>query len=272
MKKKSSPLEIAYLAVILLILYAPILMLMYQSFTAVDIHAPKAERKAFTFDWYVRLFNNPTIMDALKTTLLIAVMAAVIATAVGTLAAIGLYGMKHGMRSLVLNVTYLPVINPDIVTGVSLMILFTFMQLRLSFWTMLMAHLVFDIPYVILAVMPRLTRLDRNVYEAALDLGATPGCALRRVILPEVMPGVITGLLLAFTLSIDDFVISYFTSSDVQNLSMYIFAAARRGVNPSMYALMTLMFVTVLALLIVVNVRAERAAQKNEAKARVRSY
>jgi spermidine/putrescine transport system permease protein len=270
-KKKSSALETVYLGLILLILYAPILVLMYQSFTAVDIHAPREGQGGFTFQWYVRLFSNPTILAALQTTVLIAVLAAAISTVIGTLAAIGLYGMRHGMRTAVLNVTYLPVINPDIVTGVSLMILFTFMQLRLSFWTMLMAHLVFDIPYVMLAVMPRLTQLDRSVYEAALDLGATPGYALRKVILPEIMPGVVTGLILAFTLSIDDFVISYFTSSDVQNLSMYIFSASKHGINPAMYALMTLMFATVLVLLIIVNIRAERTAQKNNAKLRVKA-
>lgn len=270
MKRKHSALENAYLGLVLAFLYAPILVLVVQSFFA----ASKKSRVLgdFTFEWYLHLFRNAEILAALKTTILIAILASIIATVVGTLAAIGLYGMKHGMRSLVLNVTYLPVINPDIVTGVSLMILFTFMQLRLSFWTMLMAHLVFDIPYVILAVMPRLTRLDRSVYEAALDLGATPGYALRKVILPEIMPGVITGFILAFTLSIDDFVISYFTSENVQNISMFIYSQARRGINPAMYSLMTLMFVTVLALLIVVNVRAERAAQKNEAKMRVRSY
>jgi spermidine/putrescine transport system permease protein len=269
MKKKSSALENVYLGLILAFLYAPILVLAVLSFNS---SKSRAAWGGFTLDWYARLFRDPVILSALQTTLLIAVMAALISTFVGTLAAIGLYGMKHGVRTAVLNVTYLPVINPDIVTGVALMILFTFMRLRLSFWTMLMAHLVFDIPYVILAVMPKLTQLDRHVYEAALDLGATPGYALRKVILPEIMPGVVTGLILAFTLSIDDFVISFFTSSDVQNLSMYIFSAARRGINPAMYALMTLMFITVLALLIVVNVRAEKAAQKNEAKLRVKSY
>jgi spermidine/putrescine transport system permease protein len=266
MKKLAASLaKYGYLGLILVFLYAPIFVLGVFSFSN---SKSRAVWGGFTLRWYGNLFTNPVILDALKTTLLIAVMASVIATVVGTLAAIGLYGMKHGMRTVVLNVTYLPVINPDIVTGVSLMILFTFMQLRLTFWTMLMAHLVFDIPYVILSVMPRLTRLDRSVYEAALDLGATPGYALRKVLIPEIMPGVVTGLILAFTLSIDDFVISYFTSADVQNLSMYIFSAARRGINPSMYALMTLMFVTVLSLLIIVNVRAERAAQKAEAKLR----
>jgi spermidine/putrescine transport system permease protein len=267
MKKMiSSVMKYSYLGLILVFLYAPIFVLAVFSFSN---SKSRATWGGFTFKWYEHLFRDPVILDALRTTLLIAVMASVIATLVGTLAAIGLYGMKHGMRSLVLNITYLPVINPDIVTGVSLMILFTFMQMKLTFWTMLMAHLVFDIPYVILAVMPRLTQLDRNVYEAALDLGAMPGYALRKVIIPEIMPGVITGLILAFTLSIDDFVISFFTSADVQNLSMYIFSAARRGINPSMYALMTLMFITVLTLLIIVNVRSERAAQKAEAKLKV---
>jgi spermidine/putrescine transport system permease protein len=270
MKKKQSAIENVYLGLMLAFLYAPILMLVVQSFFT----ASKKSRVLgeFTFRWYINLFRNAEILNALQTTLLVAILASVIATVVGTLAAIGLYGMKHGIRSLMLNVTYLPVLNPDIVTGVSLMILFTFMRMRLSFWTMLMAHLVFDIPYVILSVMPRLTRLDRSLYEAALDLGATPGYALRKVILPEIMPGVVTGFILAFTLSIDDFVISYFTSTQEQNISMYIYSQAKKSINPSMYALMTLMFLTVLALLIVVNVRAERAAQKNEAKMRARSY
>lgn len=262
MKRALSFFKGTYLALMLAFLYAPILMLMVFSFSN---SRSRATWGGFTLRWYTNLFHDPEILSALTTTLLVAIMASIIATVIGTLAAIGLFGMKKGVRTLVLNISYLPVINPDIVTGISLMILFIAMHLQLGFVTMLMAHVVFNVPYVIFSVMPKLTQMDRNVYEAALDLGATPGQALRRVILPQIMPGVITGLILAFTLSIDDFVISFFTSSSVQNLSIYIYSAARRGINPSMYALMTLMFVTVLLLLLLVNRRSERAAQRAEA-------
>lgn len=248
-----------YLGAVLAFLYAPILVLTIFSFSN---SKSRAVWGGFTLKWYARLFHDPEILSALYTTITIALLASVIATVIGTLAAIGLYGMKHGMRTIVTNITYLPVVNPDIVMGISLMILFIFMRMQLGIVTMLMAHVAFNIPYVIFAVTPKLTQLDRHVYEAALDLGATPGYALRKVILPEIMPGVITGLILAFTLSIDDFVISFFTSAGVQNLSIYIYSAARRGINPSMYALMTLMFVTVLALLILVNRRSERVVRQ----------
>ncbi len=241
-----------YLGLMLAFLYAPIVMLMVFSFSA---SKSRATWGGFTLKWYTHLFHNPEILSALWTTVMVAVLASMIATVVGTLAAIGLYGMKHGVRTLVLNISYLPVINPDIVTGISLMILFIFLRFNLGFATMLMAHVVFNTPYVIFSVMPKLQQMDRSLYEAALDLGSTPGHALRKVILPQIMPGVITGMILAFTLSIDDFVISFFTSSGVQNLSIYIYSAARRGINPSMYALMTLMFLTVLVLLLIVNRR-----------------
>jgi spermidine/putrescine transport system permease protein len=264
--KLASLLQNGYLALILAFLYAPILVLIVFSFNDSKLLI----WKGFTFSWYGHLFNNPEILSALYVTVTIAVLASVIATIVGTLAAIGLFGMKKGIRTLVINITYLPVVNPDIVTGISLMIIFIFMRLQLGYVTMLMAHIVFDIPYVIFAVMPKLNQMDRSVYEAALDLGATPGYALRKVILPFIMPGVITGLILAFTLSIDDFVISFFASSNVQNLSIYIYNAAHRGINPAIYALSTLMFVTVLALLIIVNRRSAIAAAKAEARLRER--
>ena len=263
MKKWVSLFKNSYLGLMLLFLYAPILVLTVFSFSN---SKSRATWGGFTFKWYERLFHDPEILSALYTTVMVAVLASLIATIVGTLAAIGLYGMKHGMRTLVLNISYLPVINPDIVTGISLMILFIFMRLQLGFMTMLMAHVVFNIPYVIFSVMPKLTQLDPSIYEAALDLGATPGMALRKIILPQVLPGVITGLILAFTLSIDDFVISFFTSAGVQNLSIYIYSAARRGINPSMYALMTLMFLSVLTLLIIVNRRTSPPSKKAQQK------
>jgi spermidine/putrescine transport system permease protein len=162
-----------------------------------------------------------------------------------------------------MNLTYIPVVNPDIVTGISLMLLFVFTRMQLGFFTMLLAHITFNIPYVILSVMPKLKQLDSNLYEAALDLGATPWYAFRQVILPEIMPGVVTGLLLAFTLSIDDFVISFFTTgSGVANLSITVYSMARLGINPTINAVSTLMFLSVLILLIIVNLRSNKEDAK----------
>ena len=194
-------------------------------------------------------------MDALKVTLEVAVLATIISTVLGTLGAIGMHSMKKGWASLLTNMSYLPMNTPDIVTGVSLMLMFVFMKIPLGKGTMLMAHIAFDTPYVLFSVMPRLRMMNPNLYEAALDLGCHPLKALFKVILPEIMPGVVTGSLLAFTMSLDDFVISFFTSSTDQNLSMIVYSAARRGIEPTMYALSTLMFATILILLLAVNRR-----------------
>ena len=188
-------------------------------------------------------------------TLEVAVLATIISTVIGTLGAIGMHAMKKGWADLLINVSYLPMTTPDIVTGVSLMLMFVFMKVPLGKSTMLMAHIAFDTPYVLFSVMPRLKQMNPNLYEAALDLGCHPIKALFKVILPEIMPGVVTGSLLAFTMSLDDFVISYFTSSTDQNLSMIVYSAARRGIEPTMYALSTIMFVVILILLLAVNRR-----------------
>lgn len=241
-----------YLGLILLFLYAPILILVALSFSSGE---SRANWGHFTLDWYRRLFYSAEIMQALRTTVFVAVLATIISTVVGTLAAIGIFGYKRSVRGLILNITYLPILNPDIVTGVSLMILFVFMKMQLGFVTMLLAHVVFCVPYVIFSVLPKLMQMDQSLYEAALDLGATPSYALRRVILPHIMPGVITGGILAFTLSIDDFVISFFTTGSVQNLSILIFSSARMGIDPTLYALMSIMFLTVLSLMLIANHR-----------------
>lgn len=257
----------AYLSLILFFLYAPILMLVAFSFNS---GKSRANWEHFTVGWYVKLFEDAAIMEALRTTVLIAVLATVLSTVVGTLASIGIFGFKRGLRGLILNVTYLPIVNPDIVTGVSLMILFVFFRMRLGFVTMLLAHVVFCIPYVIFSVLPKLMQMDQSQYEAALDLGATPGYALRKVILPQIMPGVVTGAILAFTLSIDDFVISFFTTGSVQNLSILIFSSARKGIDPTLYALMSLMFTVILTLMLIVNWRSEKlkSALKRKESAR----
>jgi len=166
-----------------------------------------------------------------------------------------------------MNITYLPVMNPDIVTGISLMILFIFLKLELGFITLLLSHITFNIPYVILSVLPKLKQLNKHMYEAALDLGSTPFYAYRKVILPQIMPGVITGLLLAFTLSLDDFIISFFTTgSGVSNLSIVVYSMARRGISPKINALSTLMFVSVLLLLLIVNTRTSKDSNGNNVK------
>ena len=251
-RRASKAVKGTYLALILVFLYLPILVMIGLSFNQ---SVSRAEWTGFTFDWYLKLFKNANILSALKVTVSIAAAAAVISTVIGTLGAIGLHAMKKGWSELLVGVSYLPMTTPDIVTGVSLMLMFVFLNVPLNGGTMLMAHIAFDTPYVLFSVMPRLKQMDSNMYEAALDLGCKPMEAIYKVIIPEIKPGIVTGALMAFTMSIDDFVISYFTSNTAQNLSMLVYSSARRGVEPTMYALSTLMFVVVLALLLIVNRR-----------------
>lgn len=253
-----------YLYLIFLFLYAPIVVLVVYSFNE---SKSRGRWGGFTLKWYFELFQDRDLVSPLYNTLLIAFLSSIIAVVFGTAAAIGIHNMKKIKKAFVMNLTYIPVLNPDIVTGVSLMLLFIFVRplinLNLGFTTMLLAHITFNIPYIILSVMPKLKQLNKNMYEAALDLGATPVRAFMKVIIPEIMPGIVTGFLLAFTLSIDDFVISFFTtSSGVSNLSIYVYSMARRGINPKINALSTLMFITVLALLLIVNKRTSRDVAK----------
>ena len=218
----------------------------------------------FTFKWYKSLLHNESIMSALYYTLLVAILSSVIATIIGTISAIGINKMKTKPRKLLLNINYLPVLNPDIVTAVALMSLFAFVNIEFGFTTMLLSHIMFSIPYVILSVMPKIRSLDpnlpkvrtlpQNIEEAAMDLGATPMYALRKVILPQIKPGIISGFLMAFTMSIDDFIISFFnTGNGVSNLSIEIYGMARRGIKPEINALSTIMFAVVLGLLLLSN-------------------
>lgn len=242
-----------YISLVFLFLYAPILVLIVFSFNE---SKSRGNWSGFTFKWYASLFKNDSIMNALYNTLTIALFSAVIATVIGTAAAIGIHNMGGFRKTLVMNATYLPVINADIVTGISLMLLFRLINIPFGYFSLLLAHITFNIPYVILSVMPKLRQLNKHLFEAAQDLGATPLYAFRKVILPEIMPGVVTGMLLSFTLSIDDFVISFFTKGEgVSNLSITIYSMARRGIKPEINALSTIMFVTVLALLLIVNMR-----------------
>lgn len=242
-----------WMALLMLFLYAPILVMIALSFNA---SVSRSQWTGFTLDWYVKLFHDPAILGALRTTIEVAVIATVISTVIGTLGAIGMHAMNTGMANVLVNVSYLPMTTPDIVTGVSLMLMYLFCHVPLGKWTMIMAHIAFDIPYVLFSVMPKLKQMNPNLYEAALDLGCHPMKALYKVIIPEITPGIFTGALLAFTMSLDDFVISYFTSSDMYpNLSRIVYASTKLGVKPTMYALSTLMFATILILLILVNKR-----------------
>lgn len=242
-----------YLSIILLFLYVPIVVLIVQSFNA---GKSRAKWEGFSLRWYQELFQDASIMHALYVTVSVAVLAAIFATILGTLAAIGIHAMKKRPQALMMTLTNIPMTMPDIVTGISLMLLFIFTKVERGYVTMLLAHITFDVPYVILSVMPKLKQMNKHSYEAALDLGATPTYALTHVIIPECRQGIITGAMLAFTLSLDDFTISYFTTSPlVQNLSTLIYSKARIGIEPTLNALSALMFVALLILLLIVNRR-----------------
>lgn len=256
-----------YLLAIFIFLYAPVLILIVFSF---NNSKSRGHWAGFTLKWYNDLFRDKQIMSSLYYTIAVALLASLIATIIGTAAAIGINNMGKVKKSLVMNLTYLPVLNPDIVTGISLMILFIFINMQLGFLTLLLAHISFNLPYVILSVLPKLKQLNKHLFEAALDLGASPFYAFRKVILPEIMPGIITGLLLCFTLSLDDFIISFFTTgSGVSTLSITIYSMARRGINPKINALSTLMFVVVLVLLLVINRRSGSGNTKESETAKL---
>ena len=244
-----------YLGFIFVFLYAPIVVMIVLSFN--EGRSP-AVWEGFSFKWYLELFDDRNIMEALRVTVSVAVIATIVSTVLGTLAAVGIHAMKKGWASAVLNVSYLPMTMPDIVSGVSLMLLFIQLNIPTGFWTMVLAHIAFDTPYVLFSVMPKLQHMNPNMYEAALDLGCKPAKAIWKVIIPEISPGIVTGMLMAFTMSIDDFIISYFTGGTVNNLSMAVYGSAKRGVSPSMYALFAIMFVVILTLLIIVNSRSSR--------------
>ncbi len=240
-----------YLILIFIFLYAPIFALALFSF---NDSKSMARWQGFTFKWYQQLFHNDRIISALITTVVVAILASAIATVIGTISAIGIDRMRGPKKAMLLNINYLPVLNPDIVTAIGLMILFIFFNMKLGFLTMLLAHITFNIPYVVLSVLPKLKQLPDNVEEAAMDLGAKPMYTLRKVILPQIKPGIISGFLIAFTMSIDDFIISFFnTGNGVTNLSIEVYSMAKRGIKPEINALTTLMFIAVLILLLLSN-------------------
>ena len=244
-------LQKSYFAIILLFLYAPILTLVVLSFNK---SKSRAVWGGFTFDWYVQMFQSSKIMTALYNSLSIALISSVLATLIGVLACIGIGALSRRSRTFWLTANNIPMLNAEIVTGLSLMICFGAFGISLGYGTILVSHVAFCIPYVILSVMPRLKKANRGVYEAALDLGASPAQAFFKVVLPDLMPGIVAGFLLSFTMSLDDFVISYFVRGrGVDTLSTLIYTQVRRGIVPSMYALSTVIFVVVLVFLMAQN-------------------
>lgn len=240
-----------YLVLILIFLYAPILTMMVLSFNNTK---SRTVWGGFTTKWYLEMFQSQPIMDALYNTLLIAFVSALVATIIGTVAAIGINSMKKVPRTIVMAMNNIPMLNSDIVTGISLMLAFLAFGISLGFKTILFAHISFNIPYVILSVMPKLKQTSKYTYEAAMDLGASPLQAFFKVIFPDILPGVLSGFLMAFTMSLDDFIITHFTKgAGINTLSTLIYSEVRRGIKPSMYALSTLIFVTILILLIITN-------------------
>lgn len=261
------PLSKVYMALLLIFMYAPIAVMIFYSFNASE---STSVFTGFSLKWYGELFRDKETIRALVNSLIIAVLSAVCSTVLGTAAAVGINSMRGGVRRTVNMVTNIPMMNPEIVTGVSMMLLFVFAGRLfgivdvLGFWTLLIAHITFNLPYVILSVLPSLRRTDRHLSEAAQDLGCTAFSAFFRVVLPSILPGIITGMLMAFTLSIDDFVISYFVSGPTfQTLPLRIYSMTKRRVTPDINALSTIMFVAILVLLVLINVREAREDKKN---------
>ena len=245
-----------YLVIIMIFLYAPILTMMVLSFNS---SKSRTQWGGFTTRWYVELFQNATIMDALYNTLLIAFVSSLIATVIGTAASIAINHMKPVTKTIVMGVTNVPMLNADIVTGISLMLTFLAFGISLGFETILISHITFNIPYVILSVMPKLKQTNQNTFEAAMDLGASPIYAFFKVIFPDILPGILSGFLLAFTMSLDDFIITHFTKgAGINTLSTLIYSEVRRGIKPSMYALSTIIFLVVLVLLLITNFSPEK--------------
>lgn len=288
MKKKASWLSRICMALVFLFLYAPIFVLIVFSF---NDSQSRTVWNGFTLRWYVELLQDRQIMNALSTTLLVSLLATIIATAAGTMAAVGFFNMKKRWRSPLLAVNSIPMTNADIVTGVSLCLLFvaffggweTFAQwlngaqslfrlparLHMGFGTLLIAHVTFNIPYVLLNVMPKLRQMDKNLIDAAQDLGCTWMQAFWKVVLPEIKPGIVSGALIAFTMSVDDFIISYFTAgSGASTLAMVVYGMTKRRISPKINAISSLLFITVLTLLVIVNVR-EARQEKQAAQRRL---
>lgn len=272
---KNNALHKSYMSLVFVILYLPIFILIALSFNE---SKHRTLWSGFSFKWYLRLFKNQDIINALYNTLIIAVLSAFIATIIGTLAAIGISNMNKRSQSVAMAVTNIPMLNSDIVTGISLLMLFMSFfsiarrllgfEIGMGFGSILISHITFNIPYVILSVRPHLKKMDSSTYEAALDLGASPFYAFHKVIIPELLPGIFAGFLLAVTMSLDDFIITYFTKGPgIDTLSTKIYSEVKKGIKPEIYALSTIMFLTVLVILVIINVLPDKTGvAKNNKK------
>lgn len=273
MKKKTSFMSKFYIVLVFIFLYAPIAVMTLFSFNSTTSTYTFG---GFSLHWYQEMFNDTAAMQSLENTVILAVCTAAAATILGVMAAIGFFNSKNKLyKSAMMNVTNVPMMNPEIVTGIAMMLLFVFAGVLvnksnvLGFWTLLVAHITFALPYVILNVLPKLKQFDMNVYEAAVDLGCKPVKAFFKVVFPEIVTGIITGCVMSFTLSLDDFIISYFTNGpSFQTLPIYIFSMTKKRVKPDMFALSTLMFAVILILLILMNVAQNRAENKGKRDAK----
>ncbi len=258
-----------YTTLVFIFLYAPIAVLILFSFNSTN---STGVFSGFSLYWYKELFSNSGALNALKNTLVLATLSAAIATVIGTAAATGIVKFRRkAVKNTVLSVTNIPMMNPDIVTGISLMLLFVFIgrligiqSSYLNFWTLLIAHVTFNIPYVILNVLPKFSQMDVHLPEAAMDLGCTPLRSFFKVELPSILPGVLSGFIMSFTLSLDDFIISHFTASGYETLPIFIYSMTKKKVKPDMYALSTLIFVAILVLLILSNLISAKSEKKNK--------
>lgn len=254
-----------YNALILAFLYLPIFVVVFFSFNS---GTSRAKFEGFSLQWYTELFQDELILQSLYYSLIIAVLSALIATVIGTLAAVGINSMKGWKKSALLSMNNIPVVNPEIVTAISMMILFVFILshfngMEMGFGTLLISHITFNIPYVVLSVLPKLKDMDHNIYYAALDLGCSPVKSFVKVVIPQIMPGIISGLVMAFTLSLDDFVISYFNSgATFQTLPVTIFSMTKKPYSLKLNALSTLMFAVILILMLISNIKKPTNAKK----------
>ena len=260
-----------YMMIVFLFLYAPIMVMIVFSFNGIN---STGLFQGFSFRWYEELFKNQEVLNALKNTLILAVASSIVSTVLGTVAAVGINTMRNGwMKGSTMMLTNIPMMNPDIVTGISMMLLFVFVGKFvlggnsgvMGFWSLLLAHITFNLPYVIMSILPKLRQMDPKLTEAAQDLGCTPTRAFTKVVLPFIAPGVVTGMMMAFTLSLDDFVISYFVNgSNFQTLPILIYSMTKKRVRPTINALSTLIFIVVLVLLVVINVMQARGQSKEK--------
>lgn len=267
MKTSTKLLSRIYIWLILIILYAPIVFIAVFSFTEAK---SLGNWTGFSMNLYKNLFtgsmqNSSALLSAVENTLLIALIASLLATMLGTVAAIGIYNMKGRAKNVMTFLNNIPMINPDIITGVSLFLLFVFLRISQGYTTVILAHITFCTPYVVLNVLPKLSQMNPNIYEAALDLGATPGQAFRKVMIPALRPGMISGFILSFTMSLDDFAVTFFTRGTIglDTLSTFIYADARKGgLTPELKPLMTILFLIILVVLLVINIRQSKNNDK----------